>query len=78
MTKLQQLMAPRDAAKALNVSYSRIVQLTQSGDLQEHRDSSGRRFFLASDVESLARKRQGKPKAAGFPKPKIAGLAHAS
>lgn len=54
------LLAPRDAARRLNLSTSRIAQLDRDGVLRALRDSAGRRIFLAEDVERVAIERQAR------------------
>lgn len=49
-----QLLAPRDVARRLGVSTSRVTQLDREGKLRAHRDSSGRRFYDAKTVERFA------------------------
>lgn len=48
------LLSPKDAARRLNLSTSRLAQLHNAGTLPAFRDSSGRRVFDASVVERLA------------------------
>jgi hypothetical protein len=42
----------------LQLSTSRVVQLDREGRLRALRDSAGRRFYLADDVERFARERE--------------------
>ena len=49
-----QLLAPRDVARRLGVSTSRVTQLDREGKLVALRDSSGRRFYDAKVVEQFA------------------------
>jgi predicted site-specific integrase-resolvase len=52
------LLAPRDVARRLNLSTSRVVQFDREGRLRALRDSSGRRFWTAEAVEQFARERE--------------------
>ena len=52
------VMAPRDVAKRLGLSVSRVTQLDLIGRLPAMRDSSGRRFYDAELVERFARERE--------------------
>ena len=52
------LLAPCDVARRLQLSTSRIVQLTREGKLPVIRDSSGRRLFDPEEVERFARERE--------------------
>jgi excisionase family DNA binding protein len=52
------LLAPRDVAKRLGLSTSRIVQLDREGKLPAMRDSSGRRIYDGDVVERYARERE--------------------
>ena len=52
------LLAPRDVAKRLNLSTSRVVQLDREGALPAIRDSAGRRFYDAEVVERFAQARE--------------------
>lgn len=60
------LLAPRDAAKRLGLSTSRIIQLDRDGQLRARRDSAGRRFFDAADVETLALARERRKQTATY------------
>ena len=51
------LLAPRDVARRLNLSTSRIAQLDREGKLCAVRDSSGRRFYRQDEVERFAEER---------------------
>jgi DNA-binding transcriptional MerR regulator len=51
------LLAPRDAARRLNLSTSRLMQLDREGKLPALRDSSGRRLYEPETVERFARER---------------------
>jgi predicted site-specific integrase-resolvase len=51
------LLAPRDAARRLHISTSRLVQLAREGRLVAIRDSAGRRFYEPAEVEKLAAER---------------------
>lgn len=53
-----EFLAPRDVARRLNLSVSRVVQLDREGKLRAIRDSSGRRFYDAGVVEQFARARE--------------------
>ncbi len=48
------LLAPRDVARRLKVSTSRVTQLDREGKLIALRDASGRRFYDAKIVEQFA------------------------
>lgn len=52
------LFAPRDVARRLNLSTSRVVQLDREGILPAMRDVSGRRFYTEESVERFARDRE--------------------
>jgi DNA-binding transcriptional MerR regulator len=52
------ILAPRDVARRLNLSTSRLAQLDREGRLPALRDSSGRRFYDAEVVERFARQRE--------------------
>jgi len=52
------LLAPCDAARRLGITTSGVIKLARRGVLREQRDSRGRRFFVAEDVEQLARDRE--------------------
>lgn len=52
------LLAPRDVAKRLNLSTSRIQQLDREGLLPALRDSSGRRLYDPDLVERYALQRE--------------------
>lgn len=54
------LLAPRDVARRLNLSTSRVVQLDREGVLCAIRDSSGRRIYEAEAVERYAAERQAR------------------
>lgn len=54
------LLAPRDAAKRLKLSTSRVQQLDREGLLPALRDSAGRRLYNADDVERFAIEREQK------------------
>ena len=58
------LLAPRDAAKRLGLSTSRLAQLDREGQLPAERDSSGRRLYDAETIAEFARKRAESPKRA--------------
>ena len=53
------LLAPRDAARRLNLSTSRLVQLDREGKFPALRDSAGRRLYEAAAVEAYAEIREG-------------------
>lgn len=55
MTMATTLLAPRDVAKRLGLSTSRIVQLDREGKLPALRDSSGPRRYDPETVERFAR-----------------------
>jgi DNA-binding transcriptional MerR regulator len=52
------LLAPRDVARRLGVSTSRVTQLDREGKLIALRDASGRRFYQAKAVEQFAAARE--------------------
>lgn len=52
------LLAPRDAARRLNLSTSRLMQLDREGKLPALRDSSNRRLYDPETVEQFARERE--------------------
>lgn len=51
------LLAPRDVARRLQLSTSRVVQLDREGILPAMRDSSGRRLWNPDVVEQFASER---------------------
>lgn len=51
------LLAPRDAAKILGVTTSRVQQLDRERRLRAVRDSAGRRYFREADVREFHRRR---------------------
>jgi DNA-binding transcriptional MerR regulator len=51
------LLAPKDAARRLNLSTSRLMQLDREGKLPALRDSAGRRLYDPDAVERFARAR---------------------
>lgn len=55
---MRQLLAPKDAARALGVTTSRVQQLAREGRLREIRDSAGRRLFRRADVERFLEERR--------------------
>jgi DNA-binding transcriptional MerR regulator len=57
------LLAPRDVARRLRVSTSRVTQLDREGKLVALRDASGRRFYDPETVEryAIARERSAQP-----------------
>lgn len=54
---LTTLLAPRDAAKRLNLSTSRVIQLNREGRLAAIRDSARRRLFEPATAEDFERAR---------------------
>jgi predicted site-specific integrase-resolvase len=52
------LLAPRDVARRLSLSVSRVVQLDREGALTAIRDRSGRRIYTEESVERFARERE--------------------
>jgi excisionase family DNA binding protein len=52
-------LAPKDAARILGLSTSRIIQLDREGRLRALRDSAGRRLYRRRDVEAFAARRRG-------------------
>ena len=61
------LLAPRDVARRLRLSTSRVVQLDREGILTAIRDRSGRRIYDAEAVERFAREREQRRTAAHVP-----------
>jgi DNA-binding transcriptional MerR regulator len=57
------LLTPRDAGRRLGLTSSRLAQLDREGVLTAVKDSSGRRLFLAADVEMLAQVRETRRRA---------------
>jgi hypothetical protein len=51
---LPRLLAPRDVARRLGLSTSRVIQLDHERKLVALRDASGRRFYEAKVVEQFA------------------------
>lgn len=51
------LLAPRDVARRLGLSTSRVIQLDREGILRAMRDTSGRRFYAVETVETFAQER---------------------
>ena len=54
------LLAPRDVARRLQLSTSRVIQFDREGILRAFRDSAGRRFYDAEEVERFALARAGR------------------
>jgi DNA-binding transcriptional MerR regulator len=54
------LLAPRDVGRRLNLSVSRVIQLDREGALPALRDSAGRRFYDAEEVERFAVARESR------------------
>jgi DNA-binding transcriptional MerR regulator len=54
------LLAPRDVGRRLNLSVSRVIQLDREGILPALRDSAGRRFYDADEVERFAVARESR------------------
>ena len=52
------LLAPKDAAKLLGVTTSRVQQLDREGRLKALRDSAGRRFYLEPAVRTFEAERR--------------------
>ena len=52
------LLAPRDAARRLRLSTSRVIQLDRAGVLPAIRDSAGRRLYDPAVVEQFALRRE--------------------
>ncbi len=52
----------KDAAKILDVTSTRVIQLSNAGRLRTERTSAGMRLFDRSDVEKLARERKAEKK----------------
>jgi hypothetical protein len=63
-------LAPRDVAKRLGLSTSRVVQLDHEGKLPALRDSSGRRLYDPGAVERYARERERQARSVDA-KPKV-------
>jgi DNA-binding transcriptional MerR regulator len=63
------LLAPRDVGRRLSLSVSRVIQLDREGTLRALRDSAGRRFYDADEVERfiVARESQGPRRWPGSP-----------
>ena len=61
------LLAPRDVARRLGLSTSRIVQLDREGVLPAMRDASGRRLYDPDLVERFAQSREQNRQAAVAP-----------
>jgi hypothetical protein len=57
MAHYSALLAPRDAARRLGISVSRVAQLDREGVLPVVRDSAGRRLFDPAVVDACARER---------------------
>jgi DNA-binding transcriptional MerR regulator len=64
------LLAPRDVGRRLNLSVSRVIQLDREGTLPAMRDSAGRRFYDADEVErfAVARESRAPRKSPGSPR----------
>ena len=58
------LLGPRDVARRLQLSVSRVIQLDRAGTLPAMRDSLGRRLFDPEVVETFAREREARRAAA--------------
>ncbi len=58
MIAVPMLLAPRDVARRLGVTTSRVIQLDREGALRAIRDSAGRRLFRSHAVERFVRKRE--------------------
>jgi DNA-binding transcriptional MerR regulator len=67
---MMKLLAPRDVGRRLGVSVSRVIQLDREGALPARRDSAGRRFYDADEVErfAVARESQGPRRWPGSPR----------
>lgn len=52
------LLAPRDVARRLKLSTSRVIQLDREGVLRAIRDSAGRRFYDSEAVDHFAAERE--------------------
>jgi DNA-binding transcriptional MerR regulator len=59
------LLAPRDVARRLGLSTSRVTQLDREGKLPAHRDASGRRLYDPEVVEQFAREREKRSRGDG-------------
>jgi len=55
---MKKMLAPQHAARRLNLSTSRLIQLDREGTFPAQRDSAGRRLYDADDVERFARERE--------------------
>ena len=53
-----ELLAPKHAARLLNLSTSRLAQLDRAGALPAIRDSAGRRMWETSAVQAFAAARE--------------------
>ena len=53
----RELVSPEGAVARLGISYQRVVQLVDAGELPAIYDSSHRRTFRVEDVEALAHRR---------------------
>jgi DNA-binding transcriptional MerR regulator len=52
------LLCPRDVARRLGLSTSRVIQLDNAGALKAMRDSAGRRLYDPDVVEEFAQARE--------------------
>jgi excisionase family DNA binding protein len=53
----RELVSPEGAAELLGISYRRVAQLVEAGELPAVHDSSRRRTFRVEDLEALAHRR---------------------
>ncbi len=54
------LLAPRDVARRLGVTTSRVIQLDRERKLRAIRDSAGRRLFRPHEVERFEQEREAR------------------
>ena len=54
---MMKALSPKDAAAALNVTYSGLRYLELLGQVHPKRDSSGRRSYSPREIERLAKTR---------------------
>ena len=54
----REIVSPADAARRLNISTRRLLQIVEAGELPAITDSSRRRTFRVEDIERLAERRE--------------------
>jgi len=59
MTRGTELLGSSEAARRLRVHEFTVRRWSEAGKLPHTRDSSGKRLFLAKDIDELARERAG-------------------